>query len=130
MERATLLVGDGEGERDAHTGAHEKVGNGWGIDIGFSEEEEEKRLEERARRAVSFRILPLFFLSALLCYIDRTNMAFAADGLQSELELSDTQYGLGASVFFITYAHTHARGITYRHARWARRNSLLTFRHV
>ena len=78
MERATLLVGDGEGERDAQTGAHEG-GNGWGIDIGFSEEEEEKRLEERARRAVSFRILPLFFLSALLCYIDRTNMAFAAD---------------------------------------------------
>lgn len=110
-ERSALLVddgGDGDGDGDEEAGGRARSSS-WSVDRrpapgGDGDGEEDADAERRARRAVSLRILPLFFLAALFCYIDRTNMAFAADGLQSDLGLSDTAYGLGASVFFITYA--------------------------
>ncbi|KAK9810791.1 hypothetical protein WJX73_008011 [Symbiochloris irregularis] len=44
-----------------------------------------------------------FVLLAVLCYIDRTSLAFAAIELQADLHFSSAIYGLGASLFFIGY---------------------------
>ena len=42
-----------------------------------------------------------FTLLAILCYIDRTSLAFAAPGLKEDLQFSSATYGLGAGLFFI-----------------------------
>lgn len=49
------------------------------------------------------RLLWKFTLLAILCYIDRTSLAFAAPGLKDDLHFSSATYGLGAGVFFIGY---------------------------
>jgi MFS family permease len=40
----------------------------------------------------------------VLCYLDRTNLSFAALELNRDLHLSCSTYGLGASLFFVSYA--------------------------
>lgn len=50
------------------------------------------------------RLLPLLFLSALLCYVDRTNISFAARQMKKELSLSPRDYGVVAGVFFLSYS--------------------------
>jgi MFS family permease len=51
----------------------------------------------------SRRIVPLFVACFGMAYLDRVNISFAKLQMQSELGLSDAAYGLGASVFFISY---------------------------
>ena len=43
-------------------------------------------------------------LLAVLCYIDRTSISFAAPQLSAQLGFSTADYGLGAGVFFISYS--------------------------
>jgi MFS transporter, ACS family, tartrate transporter len=50
---------------------------------------------------VTRRIIPFVFLSYVVAYIDRVNIGFAAGALQRDLHLSDTQYGIGAGLFFL-----------------------------
>ena len=50
-----------------------------------------------------------FTLLAVLCYIDRTSLAFAAPGLKEDLQFSSATYGLGAGVFFVGYIAVQAR---------------------
>lgn len=50
------------------------------------------------------RLLPLLFLGALICYVDRTNISFAALQMNRELWLTHRQYGMAAGLFFITYS--------------------------
>ena len=45
---------------------------------------------------------PLWLL-ALLSYLDRCNLSFVSGEVQASLGLSDTQYGVGAGVFFVGY---------------------------
>ena len=40
----------------------------------------------------------------MLCYLDRTNLSFAALELNRDLGLSCSTYGLGAALFFVSYA--------------------------
>lgn len=49
-------------------------------------------------------LLPLFFLTTMLCYIDRTNLAFAALQLNKSLGFTEKVYGLGSGIFFIGYS--------------------------
>jgi MFS transporter, ACS family, tartrate transporter len=60
-----------------------------------------------ARRAViarvTRRLIPFAFLCYVVAYIDRVNVGFAASALQRDLGLSDTQYGIGAGLFFLGY---------------------------
>ena len=44
------------------------------------------------------------FTLGVLCYLDRTNLSFAALELNRDLHLSCSTYGLGASLFFVSYA--------------------------
>ena len=60
-------------------------------------------LSPRTRRRVAWRLLPFVFFLYLLSMIDRFNVSFAALRMKADLGLSDSVYGFGASVFFITY---------------------------
>ena len=54
-------------------------------------------------RKVAWRLLPLLFLCYIAAYLDRVNVGFAKLGMQGDLQLSDSIYGLGAGIFFLGY---------------------------
>lgn len=54
-------------------------------------------------RKITFRLMPFVGLIYLIAYIDRQNVSFAKLQMVSDLGLSETAYGLGASLFFIGY---------------------------
>ena len=49
------------------------------------------------------RVMPLLGLMYLIAYIDRQNVSFAKLQMLGDLSMSETAYGLGASLFFIGY---------------------------
>ena len=53
---------------------------------------------------VARRLMPFLFLLYVVCFIDRTNVSFAALQMNRDVGLSDAVYGLGAGVFFLGYA--------------------------
>src|SRR6476659_6431741 len=57
----------------------------------------------RARRRVASRLLPFVFLLYIVNYIDRVNVSFANLRMSADLGFSDRVYGLGVSMFFLTY---------------------------
>jgi ACS family tartrate transporter-like MFS transporter len=57
-----------------------------------------------ALRKASLRLLPLIFLGYGINYIDRTNISFASLHMNRDLHFSASIYGLGAGLFFLTYA--------------------------
>lgn len=62
--------------------------------------------DNRAVRRISRHLVSLFFLLAIICYLDRANLAFAASQLREDLHFSASTYGLGAgqSLHGITHA--------------------------
>jgi MFS family permease len=54
-------------------------------------------------KKVTWRLMPLIMVCYLFAFFDRINISFAKFQLQSALSLSDTAYGLGASLFVIGY---------------------------
>lgn len=59
---------------------------------------------ESAEQKLFWRILVLNIALMFVNYIDRTNLSFASVQLNPELGLDNTAYGLGAGLFFATYA--------------------------
>lgn len=57
----------------------------------------------QARGRIAWRLLPFVFVLYLICMIDRFNISFAALRMKAELGFSDSVYGFGASLFFLTY---------------------------
>jgi ACS family tartrate transporter-like MFS transporter len=57
-----------------------------------------------ALRKASLRLIPLIALGYGAAYVDRTNISFAALQMNRDLHFSDSMYGLGAGLFFISYA--------------------------
>jgi sugar phosphate permease len=49
-------------------------------------------------RKVAWRLMPLIMICYLFAFFDRINISFAKFQLQGDLGLSDTAYGLGASL--------------------------------
>ena len=47
--------------------------------------------------------MPFLFCCYVLAYLDRVNVGFAKLQMQADLGLSDTVYGIGAGMFFISY---------------------------
>ncbi len=58
---------------------------------------------QRARRRVAYRLLPFVFLLYIINYIDRVNVSFANLRMSADLGFSDRVYGLGVSIFFVSY---------------------------
>jgi len=59
---------------------------------------------ESALRKARWRILPLLSMGYLAAYTDRVNISFAAEPMNRDLHFSSYVYGLGAGLFFISYA--------------------------
>ena len=57
----------------------------------------------RARRRIAYRLLPFVFLLYIVNYIDRVNVSFANLRMSADLGFSDRAYGLGVSMFYVTY---------------------------
>lgn len=62
------------------------------------------RMRQIVNAKVQRRLLPILFIAALMCYLDRTNLSFAALDMNADLGFSERTYGVGAGVFFATYA--------------------------
>jgi ACS family tartrate transporter-like MFS transporter len=58
---------------------------------------------QRARRRVAYRLLPFVFLLYVVNYIDRVNVSFANLRMSADLGFSDSVYGLGVGMFYLTY---------------------------
>ncbi|MBV9010226.1 MAG: MFS transporter [Verrucomicrobia bacterium] len=56
-----------------------------------------------ARSRVARRLLPFLFLLYVANYLDRTNIAYAALGMKSDLGLSDSVFGTASGIFFVGY---------------------------
>jgi len=60
-------------------------------------------IERRTIAKVSWRLLPLIVIIYFVAYIDRTNVGFAAIGMNKDLGFTRYVYGWGAGIFFIGY---------------------------
>ena len=61
------------------------------------------RLAHDTVRTVTLRLMPLLGLMYLIAYIDRQNISYAKLQMVDDLGLSESVYGLGASLFFLGY---------------------------
>ncbi len=59
---------------------------------------------QSALRKAQWRILPLLSVCYLVAYMDRANISFAAPTMNRDLHFTPTIYGLGAGLFFLSYA--------------------------
>ncbi|WP_260428176.1 MFS transporter [Burkholderia sp. Bp9031] len=59
--------------------------------------------EDRVYARLTRRLVPFLCLCYLCAYLDRINVGFAKLQMTTELNWSDTVYGLGAGVFFLGY---------------------------
>jgi predicted MFS family arabinose efflux permease len=58
----------------------------------------------RATRKAMTRLIPVLCLVYFMSYIDRTNAALAKTRLDADLGISAAAFGLGAGLFFVSYA--------------------------
>ncbi|MFJ3057525.1 MFS transporter [Herbaspirillum sp. NPDC087042] len=54
-------------------------------------------------RKISWRILPVIVMMYFVAYIDRTNVSFAAIGMNRDLGFTSYLYGWGAGIFYLGY---------------------------
>src|SRR5664280_2850336 len=59
--------------------------------------------EENVYAKVFWRLVPFLMCCYVVAYLDRVNLGFAKLQMASELGFSDTVYGLGAGIFFLSY---------------------------
>lgn len=69
----------------------------------LSPEEKGENRFKGVYRKLCWNILPWLFLVAFVCYVDRTNLSLAAEGMGKDIGLTKIQYGMSASLFFVTY---------------------------
>ena len=60
-------------------------------------------VEVRARRRITWRLMPFLLLLYFLAYIDRTNVSIAKLQMTTDLGFTETIIGFGAGIFFIGY---------------------------
>ncbi len=72
--------------------------------VGAAPHEDGTALARETLRRVSTRLLPFVFVLYVINYIDRTNVALAALGMNRDLGFSASVYSFGAGVFFLGYA--------------------------
>ncbi len=57
----------------------------------------------RTRHQVAIRLLPFLFILYVINYLDRTNIGYAALGMSRDLGFSDSVFGMGAGILFVSY---------------------------
>jgi ACS family tartrate transporter-like MFS transporter len=65
---------------------------------------EQAAIGKSAVRKASWRLIPLIALGYGTAYMDRVNISFASLQMNRDLHFSATVYGLGAGLFFLSYA--------------------------
>ena len=50
------------------------------------------------------KLMPLLIIAYIMAFLDRTNIGMAKERLEIDLGISATAYGVGAGLFFLTYA--------------------------
>lgn len=60
-------------------------------------------IERQTLRRLSWQLMPYLMLCYFVSYIDRINVGFAALQMRGDVGLSPAHYGLGASLFLLTY---------------------------
>jgi ACS family tartrate transporter-like MFS transporter len=74
------------------------------MDQATAGEVSQSAIARSALAKASWRLLPLIGLGYGVSYIDRVNISFAALQMNRDLHFSAAVYGLGAGLFFLTYA--------------------------
>ncbi|MDM8005511.1 MAG: MFS transporter [Phycisphaerae bacterium] len=59
--------------------------------------------EARTVRTVLLRLIPFIVILYVFNYLDRVNVSFAKLEMKEDLGFSESMYGLGAGIFFISY---------------------------
>jgi MFS family permease len=59
---------------------------------------------ELATRKAMTRLIPIIGIAYFMSYVDRTNVALAKTSLEADAGISAGAYGLGAGLFFLSYA--------------------------
>jgi len=62
------------------------------------------KIGDSALRKASVRLIPLIAIAYGVAYTDRVNISFAALQMNRDLHFSASSYGLGAGLFFLSYA--------------------------
>jgi MFS transporter, ACS family, tartrate transporter len=70
----------------------------------FAMDEADARIGASALRKASVRLIPLIAIAYGVAYTDRVNISFAALQMNRDLHFSASSYGLGAGLFFLSYA--------------------------
>lgn len=107
----TLAAGVTPGVQITKTASCAKRLRDMGADYKESEDGEDGRQRKTQEideaiitKKLNRNILTVFFVMTVLCYVDRTNLAFAALQLNRSLGFTDQVYGLGSGIFFIGYS--------------------------
>ena len=62
-----------------------------------------RTIETTTIRTVMVRLVPFLILCYFVAYLDRVNVSFAALQMNKDLNLSQTEFGIGAGIFFVAY---------------------------
>jgi MFS family permease len=57
-----------------------------------------------ASRKAALRLLPILCLVYFMAFVDRTNVGLAKTSLEADVGISAAAYGVGAGIFFLSYA--------------------------
>jgi ACS family tartrate transporter-like MFS transporter len=74
------------------------------IDAFSSSDRGDEKIGASALRKASVRLIPLIAIAYGVAYTDRVNISFAALQMNRDLHFSASSYGLGAGLFFLSYA--------------------------
>jgi ACS family tartrate transporter-like MFS transporter len=74
-----------------------------------------------ATRKATLHLIPLIALGYGAAYMDRVNISFAALQMNRDLHFSATVYGLGAGLFFLSYAACEIPSNRFGARRWLAR---------
>jgi MFS family permease len=73
--------------------------DGSAVKAVFQQDVEDRRII----RSVMFRFVPFLMLCYVVAWLNRVNLSFAALQMNKDLGLTQTAYGFGAGIFFLTY---------------------------
>ena len=59
--------------------------------------------EDAVYHKITWRLLPVIFLSYIFAYLDRVNIGFAKLGMREEVWYSDEVFAMASGIFFIGY---------------------------
>jgi len=77
-------------------------------------------IEASVMKKAGLKIIPLMVMLYVIAYIDRQNIGFAKLHMVDSLGLSETAFGLGASLFFIGYLFFEVPSNVFLHRVGAR----------